>query len=79
MIWHNKMYLFLNTLLSVAEETKPVLSEKQKKKAAKARADKQRENAKKNNNAHLDNLPEEIKAQIAKFNAPVSEAPVTEG
>lgn len=58
------------------EETKPVISEKQKKKAAKARAEKQRENAKKNDTAYLDNLPEEIKAQLAKF-APVSAAPVT--
>merc|ERR1712226_90683 len=51
-----------------AEEAKPTISEKQKKKAAKDRAEQQRKNAKKND--HLSNLPEEVLAQMAKFNAP---------
>lgn len=48
-------------------EAKAEISQKQKKKAAKDRAEQQRKNAKKND--HLSNLPEEVLAQLAKFNS----------
>lgn len=47
-------------------EAQAEISQKQKKKAAKDRAEQQRKNAKKND--HLSNLPEEVLAQMAKFN-----------
>merc|ERR1712127_465852 len=51
---------------AVEAEVKAVVSAKEKKKAAKDRAEQQRANAKKND--HLKNLPEEVLAQMAKFN-----------
>jgi len=51
---------------AVEAEAKAAVSAKEKKKAAKDRAEQQRANAKKND--HLKNLPEEVLAQMAKFN-----------